>query len=94
VNSNISTFLPPIEDPEDKNIQAAHDMSHQQFGKVLTPLKVAYARMPYEFREFSARISELDKKMILPPETAMLIREKVAHINVFILHGYCSLGHN
>jgi alkylhydroperoxidase family enzyme len=78
----MTTFLPPVENPEDKNMQAAYAMSHRQFGKVLTPLKVVSARMPYEFAEFSARISELDKKLILPPETAMLIREHVARINV------------
>ena len=82
MSSNTATFLSPIEYPEDKNIQAAYEMSHRQFGKVLTPLKVVYARLPYEFAGFSAIISELDKKLTLPPETAMLIREKVARINV------------
>ena len=78
----MTTFLTPIEDPQDENMKIAYEMSRSRFGKVLTPLKVVYARMPPEFGEFSARISELDKKLTLPPETAMLIREHVARINV------------
>ena len=31
---------------------------------------------------FVAKIAKLDKELTLPPETAMLIREQVAHINV------------
>jgi alkylhydroperoxidase family enzyme len=57
-------------------------MSQRQFGKVLTPLKVVYTRRPPEFGEFYARIRELDKKLMLPPEIAILIREHVARINV------------
>jgi alkylhydroperoxidase family enzyme len=38
--------------------------------------------MPLAFGMFFAKIGKLDKKLLLPPETAMLIREQVAHINV------------
>ena len=76
------TFLTPIEDPQDENRKMAYETSYRRYGKVLTPLKVVYARMPSEFGEFATRISELDKKLILPSETAMLIREHVARINV------------
>jgi alkylhydroperoxidase family enzyme len=82
VSSNLATFLTPIEDPQDEIMKMAYEMSHRRFGKVLTPLKVVYARMPPEFGEFSARISELDKKIMLPPETAMLVREHAARINI------------
>jgi alkylhydroperoxidase family enzyme len=40
------------------------------------------ARMPISFGKFYGNIGSLDKKLILPRETAMLIREQVAHINV------------
>ncbi len=63
-------------------MRMAYDMTRQQFGKVLTPLKVAYARMPSEFGQFSMKIGELDQKLTLPPETAVLIRQSVAGINV------------
>jgi alkylhydroperoxidase family enzyme len=45
-------------------------------------VKVVYSRLPVGFGMFVAKISKLDKELRLPPETAMLIREQVAHINV------------
>ena len=45
-------------------------------------MKVVYSRLPVGFGMFVAKISKLDKELRLPPETAMLIREQVAHINV------------
>lgn len=57
-------------------------MTSQQFGKVLTPVKVFTARMPPEFGQFGARIAELDQKLALPQETQFLIRQKVAGINI------------
>jgi len=54
----------------------------RQFGKVPTPVKVVYSRMPAAFGMFVAKIAKLDKKLELPLETQMLIRERVAHINV------------
>jgi alkylhydroperoxidase family enzyme len=56
--------------------------TRRQFGKVLTPLKVFSARMPIAFGMFYGKIGSLDKKLLLPKETAMLIREQVARINV------------
>ncbi len=56
-------------------------MTRRQFGKVLTPLKVAYARLPLAFGSFVSKISKLDKKLLLPSETILLIREQVARIN-------------
>ena len=52
------------------------------FGKVPTPVKVVYARMPAAFGMFVGKIAKLDQKLELPAETAMLIREQVAHINI------------
>jgi alkylhydroperoxidase family enzyme len=76
------TFLPPIENPPGIFMKLAYAMTRRQFGKVLTPLKVAYARLPAAFGLFSAKISKLDKKLSLPAETAMLLRERVARLNV------------
>jgi alkylhydroperoxidase family enzyme len=45
-------------------------------------MQVVSARMPLAFGLFTSKISKLDKKLQLPPETAMLIREQVARINV------------
>lgn len=38
--------------------------------------------MPLAFGSFSGKISQLDEKLILPAETVMLVRQKVAEINV------------
>ena len=57
-------------------------MTRREFGKVLTPLKVHSARLPVAFGLFYAKIAKLDKKLLLLPETILLIREQVARINV------------
>src|SRR5437773_5321214 len=76
------TFLPPIEKPEGLMMKLAYYLTRRQFGKVLTPLKVHSARLPTAFGLFYSKIGELDKKLTLPAETVMLIREQVARLNV------------
>lgn len=63
-------------------MKMAYFFTRRQFGKVVTPLKVYGARMPVAFGGFYAKIGKLDKKLTLPRETVMLIRERVARINV------------
>lgn len=63
-------------------MKLAYFFTRRQFGKVLTPLKVHSARLPIAFGLFYSKVSQLDKKLTLPPETVMLIREQVAHINI------------
>ena len=70
-----STFLPPIERPQGLVMKLVYAMTRRQFGKVMTPLKVFCARLPIAFAQFCGKISTLDKKLLLPPETAMLIRQ-------------------
>ena len=77
-----STFLPPIERPRGLMMKLVYAMTRRRFGKVITPLKVFAARLPIAFGNFYGKISGLDKKLQLPPETAMLIREQVARTNV------------
>jgi len=77
-----STFLPPIEKPKGLLMKLVYAITRRQFGKVLTPIKVFSARLPLVFGQFYGKISSLDKKLLLPPETVMLIREQVAQINV------------
>ena len=77
-----STFLPPIERPRGLMMKLVYAMTRRQYGKVLTPLKVFAARMPLAFGQFYGKISALDKKLLLPPEIAMLVREQVARTNV------------
>ncbi|HUN86894.1 MAG TPA: carboxymuconolactone decarboxylase family protein [Terracidiphilus sp.] len=78
----MGTFLAPIEHPQRPMVRLAYAMTRRQFGKVLTPVKVVYARMPVAFGMFISKIARLDKKLQIPPELAMLVREQVARINV------------
>jgi len=78
----VGTYLPPIENPQGMMLKLVYAMSRRQFGKVMTPLKVFVARMPLAFGMFVGKISKLDKKLELPPETIMLVRERVARLNV------------
>jgi alkylhydroperoxidase family enzyme len=77
-----TAFLTPIENPAGAMMRMAYAMAKRQFGKVPTPVKVVYARMPAAFGMFVGKIAKLDKKLELSPETAMLVREQVAHINI------------
>jgi alkylhydroperoxidase family enzyme len=76
------TFLPPIEQPEGLIKRLAYYFTRRQFGKVLTPVKVHSARLPSAFGLFYAKVARLDEKLELPAELVMLIRERVAQINV------------
>lgn len=76
------TFLAPIETPQGPIMKLVYAMTRRQFGKVLTPVKVFCARMPLAFSLFYSKIDKLDKKLLLAPETVMLIREQVSRINI------------
>ena len=78
----MDTFLPPIENPSAPMMKLVYGMSKRQFGKIMTPLKVFVARMPLGFGMFYGKISKLDKKLELSQETQMLVRERVARLNV------------
>ena len=79
---SMDAFLSPIEKPRDPVMRMAYAMTRRQFGKVLTPVKVLWARLPVGFGVFYSKIGKLDKKLQLAPETVMLIRERVARLNV------------
>jgi len=79
---NTTTFLPPIEKPDGLMKKLAYYFTRKQFGKVLTPLKVHSARLPAAFGLFYAKVGQLDKKLTLSTEMVLLIRERVAQINV------------
>ena len=78
----MGAYLPPIEHPHGFIKKLAYSFSKKQFGKVPTPVKVVFSRMPAAFGMFVGKISKLDKKLTLPAETQFLIREQVARINV------------
>ncbi len=76
-------FLTPIEKPGDPRAEQAFAMMRQYFGKVITPAKVLNTRLPWEFyTDFYGQISQLDRKLELKPETIMLLRQRIANINI------------
>jgi alkylhydroperoxidase family enzyme len=77
-----SPFLAPIDQPAGLMMKLVYTMTRRRFGRVLTPLKVLAARLPVAFGRFYGQISTLDRKLLLPQETIMLIREQVARTNV------------
>ena len=78
----MATYLPPIDQPRGLINKLVYSFSKKQFGKVPTPVKVVYSRMPTGFGMFVGKISKLDKQLTLPTELQYLIREQVARINV------------
>ena len=82
IAQTLDTFLPPVENPHGLVKKLTYYFTRRQFGKVLTPVKVYAARLPSAFGLFYAKIGKLDKKVTLPAELALLIREQVARINV------------
>jgi alkylhydroperoxidase family enzyme len=75
-------LLPRIENPKGLMMKLAYFFTRKRFGRVLTPLKVHSARLPAAFGLFYSKVATLDKKLTLPAETVMLIREQVARTNV------------
>src|SRR5437868_15457716 len=55
--------------------------SRRQVGKVIAPIAVFAARMPSAFGNFYGKLPKLDKKLKLPYQTVVLIREYVASMN-------------
>jgi alkylhydroperoxidase family enzyme len=75
-------LLTPVENPKGLMMKLAYFFTRKRFGRVLSPLKVHSARLPSAFGLFYSKVAELDKKLVLPAETVMLVREQVARTNV------------
>ena len=78
----MATYLAPVEKPRSLLLKAVYFFMRRKFGKVMTPIAVFSARMPPAFLSFYGKVSKLDKKLTLNPQTAMLIREQVASMNM------------
>ena len=75
-------FLAPIEDPTDPAMRQMYAMQQAHFGKVLTLSKVLHARLPVAFAQFTGNVPMLDQQLALPSETAYLIRNQVARLDI------------
>jgi alkylhydroperoxidase family enzyme len=77
----MATYLPAIEKPRGLRLRLTYFITRRQLGKVPTPITVFSARVPARFLSFYGKVSRLDKRLELPQQTAVLIREHVAGIN-------------
>jgi alkylhydroperoxidase family enzyme len=77
----MAPYLAPIERPRGLFLKMVYFFTRRQFGKVATPIAVFSARMPVAFLSFYGKVSSLDKKLRLPSQTRVLIRERVASVN-------------
>ncbi|HEY8563490.1 MAG TPA: carboxymuconolactone decarboxylase family protein [Pyrinomonadaceae bacterium] len=73
--------LEPVENPSNPFLKIAYWFSRKQFGKVLTPLRVIYARKPALLR-FAMKIAKFEEKEnSLTPEMRLLIKIAAATEN-------------
>ncbi len=77
-----TTYLPPVERPRGLLLKIVYFFSRRQLGKVPGPLTVFSARMPAGFLSFYGKVSRLDKKLVVPKQIAILVREQVASVNM------------
>ncbi|MFO7257409.1 MAG: carboxymuconolactone decarboxylase family protein [Bacteroidota bacterium] len=77
----METRLAPIENPTGFLMKLVYWFSKKQFGKVITPLKVIYARLPISFASFTQRLPKLESKYQISKHLALLIRTHVAQLN-------------
>jgi alkylhydroperoxidase family enzyme len=77
----MTSFLAPIEKPRGLMLKMVYFFIRRQFGKVISPVAIFAARMPPAFMSFYGKLNKLDKKLKVPSQTAVLIREQVASIN-------------
>ncbi len=73
--------LTPIEKPTTLLSKIAYRSSKRRLGKVITPLKVVYARVPKSLRAAYAMSKLTESGFSLDPELRFLIQTHVASIN-------------
>jgi alkylhydroperoxidase family enzyme len=78
----MATYLPPVERPRGLLLKLVYFFTRRQFGMVATPIAVFSAWMPNGFLSFYGKVSRLDKKLKVPSQTAAIVREQVASINM------------
>jgi len=77
----MKTKLSLIENPSGLIMRLAYWSTRKKFGKVLTPIKVIYARLPLSFSFFPQKLAKLEKSFSLSQYLAVLIRTHVAQLN-------------
>lgn len=77
----MAPYLAPLEKPSGLLPKLVYRFARRQFGKVPAPISVFSARMPAAFLSFYGKVSRLDRKLDLAPDTAVLVRARVAGVN-------------
>lgn len=72
--------LTPIEHPRGLLLPLAYAISRKAFGKVLSALRIIYARSVPALRA-TVMIARMERRLSLPPATRALIRYFTAHLN-------------
>jgi alkylhydroperoxidase family enzyme len=62
-------------------MRLAYWISKKKYGKVLTPLKAVYSRLPVSFSLWANRIHSLEQKLEISEELALLVRVYVSQLN-------------
>lgn len=69
-----------IEHPESLFLRFLYTYSRRHFGKVLTVMKVVYARKP-QLALLAQKVTQTQEKLSLEPSLRLLIRVKVSQLN-------------
>ena len=77
----MKTKLAPIERPSGLMMKLIYWLTRKQFGKVMTPMKVIFARLPLRFGLYVQKLDRLERKYQLPKYLAVLVRTHVAQLN-------------
>lgn len=73
--------LQPIENPVGPMLRALYFFSKIKTGKVISPLKVIYSRLPLAFGLWTNKMLSLEKKLPLSEALRLLIRIYIAQRN-------------
>ena len=77
----MSERLKAIENPASLVMKAGYWYAKKKYGKVITPLKKIYARLPVGFSLWSNKMHTLERKLPLPADLMLMIRTLVAQFN-------------
>ncbi|SDK71741.1 alkylhydroperoxidase AhpD family core domain-containing protein [Catalinimonas alkaloidigena] len=77
----MSIRLIPVEQPSSPLMKLVYWFSRRQVGKVISPLKTIYARLPFRFSWWMAQIQPLEARLALPKALRVLLRIHVAQLN-------------
>jgi AhpD family alkylhydroperoxidase len=73
--------LAPIEVPKGLMMKIAYAMSRRMLGKVMMPMKVAYARVPALTRVSVGIARTMERKLTLDPDLRLLITAQTSALN-------------